>query len=64
MVSEINVKQGIIVWEAEGLEVKQSFLGSKKKNLSESSQIRSERLRMQSGLREETSSVSQATLEK
>lgn len=31
MVSEINVKQGIIVWEAEGLEVKQSFLGSKKK---------------------------------
>lgn len=33
MVSEINVKQGIIVWEAEGLEVKQSFLGSKKKKL-------------------------------
>lgn len=30
MVSEINVKQGIIVWEADGLEVKQSFLGSKK----------------------------------
>lgn len=40
MVSEINVKQGIIVWEAEGIEVKQSVLGSKKKNLSESSQIR------------------------
>lgn len=39
MVSEINVKQGIIVWEAEGIEVKQSVLGSKK-NLSESSQIR------------------------